>query len=284
MLDRLLNRLNPMSLLLMKEGYPPAVVVAVLLHGALLFFLLDRELAPRDSVDLEQPAYVSAMTIDQNPQRMRRIEQEQARAREQTRREDQREREEQAAREAEERRQAEAEAEQRQRREEAERQQREEEAERQRREEAQQQAREEEAAREQARREEEARQQAAREEAAENARQRAAQQAAQQAAADNQAIQAYTAVIHETVSRNWSIPPSARNGMTVLLNIRLVPTGEVISVNVIESSGDAAFDRSAEQAVLKAERFPELQQMPTRLFEREFRSINLVFRPEDLLR
>lgn len=50
MLDKMLKKLNPMSLLLVKDGYPPAVLVALLLHGGLLYFLLDRDLAPRDTV------------------------------------------------------------------------------------------------------------------------------------------------------------------------------------------------------------------------------------------
>ena len=286
MLHKMLKKLNPMSLLLVKDGYPPAVLVALLLHGGLLYFLLDRDLAPRESVNLEQTMFVSAMTIDQNPQRLRRIQQEQEReqaqrdAQREAQREAERQREQQAAREAE------AEAE-REREAAAERQRQEEETARRQREETErrQQAAREEAAREQAQREQAAREQAAREQAAREAREQAARErAAEQAAADNRAVQAYTATIRESIGRNWSIPPSARNGMSVLLEIRLVPTGEVISVNILQSSGDPAFDRSAEQAVLKAARFPELQQMPTRMFERQFRSFNLLFRPEDLLR
>ena len=72
--------------------------------------------------------------------------------------------------------------------------------------------------------------------------------------------------------------------MTAVLAIRLVPTGEVISVEVIQSSGNAAFDRSVEQAVRKAERFPELRDMSTTLFETSFRNLTITFRPEDLLR
>ncbi|MEX2365635.1 MAG: cell envelope integrity protein TolA, partial [Pseudohongiellaceae bacterium] len=119
---------------------------------------------------------------------------------------------------------------------------------------------------------------------AESARQEAAQRQAEQSALEDQSIQSYTAIIHDAVSQNWSVPPSARNGMTVVLQIQLVPTGEVVAVNVLQSSGDAVFDRSAEQAVNKADRFPEIQNMPISLFEREFRTFNLVFRPEDLLR
>ena len=80
----------------------------------------------------------------------------------------------------------------------------------------------------------------------------------------------------------WSRPPSARNGMEALLQIQLIPTGEVVSVSVLKSSGNAAFDRSAINAVQKAASFPELQSLPTREFEKTFRRFRLLFRPEDL--
>jgi len=60
-------------------------------------------------------------------------------------------------------------------------------------------------------------------------------------------------------------------------------TGDVLDVAIVQSSGDFAFDRAAESAVLKVGRFRELQGMPTRLFDRNFRSFLLTFRPQDLL-
>ncbi len=108
--------------------------------------------------------------------------------------------------------------------------------------------------------------------------------ASQQAASDARAVDTYVAIINRTVASYWDIPPSARNGMTAVLAIRLVPTGEVISVEVLQSSGNAAFDRSVEQAIRKAERFPELRDMSTTLFETSFRNLTITFRPEDLLR
>ncbi|AFV00951.1 cell envelope integrity protein TolA [Simiduia agarivorans] len=97
-----------------------------------------------------------------------------------------------------------------------------------------------------------------------------------------EASQSYTAAITQRIIMNWSRPPSARNGMQCTLSIQLVPTGRVIDVKVLQSSGNAAFDRAAEQAVKKAERFPELVGMDPQLFEKSFRQLNLVFRPEDL--
>lgn len=92
----------------------------------------------------------------------------------------------------------------------------------------------------------------------------------------------YAASIRDTVESYWSAPPSARNGMQALLAIQLVPTGEVVSVSVLRSSGSAAFDRSALNAVEKAAAFPELRNLPRREFERRFRRFQLLFRPETL--
>jgi len=104
----------------------------------------------------------------------------------------------------------------------------------------------------------------------------------QQAATDAELAGSYIGMMTNIIQRNWSRPPSARNNMEVELEIRLVPTGDVVNVNIIKSSGNDAFDRSAVKAVEKAGRFPELQQLPGRVFEQNFRRLIIIFRPEDL--
>jgi TonB family protein len=100
-------------------------------------------------------------------------------------------------------------------------------------------------------------------------------------AAANESM-AYRDAIAEVIGDNWSRPPSARRGMVVVLRIQLVPSGDVVSVTVLKSSGNEAFDLSAINAVNKAGRFAEVVDMPPGMFEREFRSFQLVFNPEDL--
>ncbi|MBB3047374.1 colicin import membrane protein [Litorivivens lipolytica] len=94
----------------------------------------------------------------------------------------------------------------------------------------------------------------------------------------------YESRIARAVELAWSRPPSARDGMRVKLRIRLIPTGEVVDVKVIDSSGDAAFDRSALQAVQKVGGFPELQNVEYRVFKQYFETFVFDFRPEDLRR
>ena len=66
------------------------------------------------------------------------------------------------------------------------------------------------------------------------------------------------------------------------LSIQLIPTGEVVSVTLVRSSGNPAFDSSAINAVQKAGAFPELQNLPSGEFEKSFRRLTLIFKPEDL--
>ena len=96
------------------------------------------------------------------------------------------------------------------------------------------------------------------------------------------AAQSYRYGIYQRVVANWSRPPSARNGMQAKLMVELVPIGDVVSVTLVESSGNSAFDRSAEAAVRKARRFEVPKESD--VFERYFRRFTLLFKPEDLLR
>jgi colicin import membrane protein len=269
------------------NGYPLSVVLAVLLHvsvvGALLYF----QQADTAVIDIVRPPSVKALLVNENPQaRNEQVQQRQA----------QQERDQRAERERQEQQRLEA-AQAEQRREQAEREAEEQRvAERQqdqeRRQAEQRQAEQQRVAEEQRQREAEERRQ--QEVAAEQERQRQeqaqAQALAQQEAdsrelaeTDAELVMAYSAVIHDLVQQYWSRPPSARNGMVVVLRIRMVPTGDILDVAIVQSSGDFAFDRAAESAVLKVNRFTELQGMDPRLFDRNFRTFLLTFRPQDLL-
>ena len=110
----------------------------------------------------------------------------------------------------------------------------------------------------------------------------AQEEAQMDAQEDQRAANSYRQIIQQRLSENWSRPPSARRNMEAQVRIQLVPTGRVVGVSIIKSSGDAAFDRSVEQAVRKAHQFIELQAMDIRLFELTFRSVDVAFSPEDL--
>lgn len=94
--------------------------------------------------------------------------------------------------------------------------------------------------------------------------------------------QSYASKFRQRVESNWARPPSARTGMTCVLAIQLVPTGRIVNVTVVESSGNSAFDRSAIQAVKKVEVFPEVKEMSPETFERHYRNFKFKFNPQDL--
>lgn len=121
------------------------------------------------------------------------------------------------------------------------------------------------------------------------AEQLAREQAAQQQKAEQEAKrQAERAAVLEAdfieqirakVSSVWRYPPSVRPDQEVSVRIQLVPTGEVIQVQVVRSSGHAALDRSVEQAVMRASPLPVPDDI--RLFEQKFRNLTINFRPEN---
>jgi colicin import membrane protein len=136
-------------------------------------------------------------------------------------------------------------------------------------------------------REREAEQRRAREAAQQEQRRRDAEAAeaaaAEAASSEFELVQSATGLIQQLVTENWSRPPSARNGMRVVIQIRMLPTGELIDARITQSSGDPAFDRSAENAVYRAAPFSELTALPIRVFNQNFRTLSLIFQPEDLL-
>ena len=108
----------------------------------------------------------------------------------------------------------------------------------------------------------------------------AEEQARQQAAFAARAateIDKYRLLIRQRVSRSWNRPVGAVKGLKCVVSVRLTPTGEVLSANVIRSSGNGLFDRSVENAVYKAAPLP-LPEDPA-LYE-NFREIEFLFNPE----
>jgi len=280
------------------NGYPVSIFFAVLFHSLIIGFVLYFERAETEVLDIIRPPVVKAILVNENPQaRNEQVQQQRevqrvqdqraAQRREEQRREEQQRQQQQAeaATQAEQRRVQEQQRVQAEQRQQEERRQQETAAQ-QAAERKQQEDRQRE---EQRRRDDQQRQQelAAQQQAAESQRQEQARleaESRERAETEAEIVMAYTAIIHDLVQRQWSRPPSARNGMVVVLRIRLAPTGDIVgNVEVVRSSGDYAFDHAAETAVLRVNRFSELQGMPPRMFERNFRSLLLTFRPEDLL-
>jgi colicin import membrane protein len=84
--------------------------------------------------------------------------------------------------------------------------------------------------------------------------------------------------IKQKVNRNWMRPSSTTAGSKCTIRVRLMSDGTVIDAEVISSSGDEDFDRSAENAVNKASPLPVPNDKE--LFAREFRSFQFLFDPK----
>lgn len=97
-------------------------------------------------------------------------------------------------------------------------------------------------------------------------------------------IMSALAYIQNEVRKRWVRPADARNGMEVEVRIHLVPTGEIINIEVTYRSSDAtgAFVNSVIKAVTKAGRFDRLANLDPVLFDANFRTFKIIFRPEDL--
>ncbi len=98
-----------------------------------------------------------------------------------------------------------------------------------------------------------------------------------------QAVMSALAYIQDEVRKRWVRPADARNGMEVELRIHLVPTGEVINMEVTyRKDATSAFVNSVQKAVKKVGRFDKLAGLDPVLFDANFRTFKIIFRPEDL--
>ncbi|MGK9047169.1 cell envelope integrity protein TolA [Stutzerimonas chloritidismutans] len=147
---------------------------------------------------------------------------------------------------------------------------------------------------------------AAKKKAAEDAKKKAVAEAARKAAEDKKA-QALAELLSDTTERQqaladthgdqvagnfddlirlraaegWTRPPSARNNMTVQLQVNMLPDGTITNVSVSRSSGDVPFDNSAVAAVKNIGRLTEMQGLSPQDFQ-PYRSFKMTFTPEDL--
>ncbi|MCF5284460.1 cell envelope integrity protein TolA, partial [Pseudomonas syringae] len=101
----------------------------------------------------------------------------------------------------------------------------------------------------------------------------------QQALADERGDEtagSFDDLIRVRASEGWSRPPSARNNMSVTLQIGMLPDGTIASVSIAKSSGDGPFDSSAVAAVKNIGRLTEMQGLKPADFA-PYRSFKMTF-------
>jgi colicin import membrane protein len=100
--------------------------------------------------------------------------------------------------------------------------------------------------------------------------------ARQAAAAQAKALNAYIASIQRAVKSNWILPQNIQGNPEAVFLVVQIPSGDVISVKLVRSSGNRAYDEAVERAILKSSPLPKPPSPD--LFSRE---LKLTFRPQD---
>jgi len=104
----------------------------------------------------------------------------------------------------------------------------------------------------------------------------AAEKAGQEAARVQGVVAEYIGYIQERIQRSWLRPPGSPAGLSCVVQVGLIPGGEVARVQIVRSSGDPVFDRSVESAVYKASPLPL---PPDAALFKHFRDLRLIFKP-----
>ena len=75
---------------------------------------------------------------------------------------------------------------------------------------------------------------------------------------------------------NWILPQDLQGNPEAIFLVTQLPTGEVLLIKLLKSSGNPAYDAAVERAILKSSPLP----LPSdqALFDRE---LKLTFRPRD---
>lgn len=103
--------------------------------------------------------------------------------------------------------------------------------------------------------------------------------AAQQAAAQAKVVDEYKRQISAKIRRFIVLPPNVSDAAQVEFEITVLPGGEVLGAKLKRSANSVpAYDAAVERAILRAQPLPL---PPDPALMRQFRELNLVFRPKD---
>lgn len=89
-------------------------------------------------------------------------------------------------------------------------------------------------------------------------------------------VDKYKSLIYTRIVNRWHVPPNVRN-KRVELQIRLLPTGELVSAKITKGSGHRAFDQSALNAAQSLQRYPV--PASSAIFDKHFRQFSMGFTP-----
>ena len=94
-------------------------------------------------------------------------------------------------------------------------------------------------------------------------------------------VQIRIALIQKRINSIWKKPSLINKNIQAEFVINLAPSGEILSFDLISSSGEKVFDDSALAALSKIYFITEVIGLERKYFERNFRSFNLVFKSKN---
>ena len=95
---------------------------------------------------------------------------------------------------------------------------------------------------------------------------------------EREGILRVSAIIQERISSIWIKPNSLSESLIAKVLINLAPSGEIINFSLIEPSSNTSFNESILTAMNKMTFFEEVLSLERKLFEKNFRNFNLVFK------
>lgn len=89
----------------------------------------------------------------------------------------------------------------------------------------------------------------------------------------------YSQKIINTIENAWMKPRNIPEGLVANLRLHILSTGRISKVYLIKSSGNIRFDNSALQAVRRVETLNFFNEIPSSLYNKEFKKIAVSFKP-----
>ena len=89
----------------------------------------------------------------------------------------------------------------------------------------------------------------------------------------------YSQKIINTIENAWMKPRNIPEGLVANLRLHVLSTGRISNVDLIKSSGNIRFDNSALQAVRRVETLNFFKEIPSSLYNKNFKKIAVSFKP-----
>lgn len=96
---------------------------------------------------------------------------------------------------------------------------------------------------------------------------------------EQQEIAMYAQRIISTIEDAWMKPRNIPENLVANLRLKIRPSGRIIGVDLIKSSGNIRFDNSALQAVRRVETLNFFKEIPASLYNKNFKKIAVSFKP-----